>query len=85
MTLLQQPSSQRELRAFDPHILLKTLSDISDWLFARVPYPIIGAIVLIIFMVAGRYCERLLLTAGKRSQLRHPSCLSNRWGWSKVS
>lgn len=54
MMVLQQSATQSDLRGFDLNILFRTLSDISGWVLARVPYLVIGAIVFITFMVAGR-------------------------------
>lgn len=69
MMVLQQSATQSDLRGFDLNILFRTFSDISGWVLARVPYLVIGAIVLMIFMVAGRILKRVFLTAGKRTQL----------------
>jgi len=53
----------------DPDIILQSLSNIVAALLARVPYLIMGAIVLVIFVIAGRIAKRVLLTAGKRTLL----------------
>lgn len=69
MTLLQQPTPQIEPSGFDPNIILKTLSEITGWFLARVPYIIIGIIVFVLFMIAGRVVKRVLLATGNRTRL----------------
>jgi small conductance mechanosensitive channel len=69
MSLFQSPTSQTAPSGFDLSIIIKTISDITGWFLARVPYLIIGAIVFVIFMVAARIVKRILLTAGERTRL----------------
>jgi small conductance mechanosensitive channel len=69
MMALQQSATQTDPGGFDLNIIFRTLSDISGWAVARVPYLIIGAIVLMTFLVAGRIVKRILLAAGKRTRL----------------
>ena len=66
MMVLLQSATQTDPGGFDLSILFRTLSEISGWALARVPYLIIGTIVLITFLVAGRIVKRILLAAGKR-------------------
>jgi len=69
MMVLQQPATQSNLRGFDLNILFRTLSDISGWVLAPVPYLVIGAIVFMTFVIAGRIVKRVFMTAGKRTRL----------------
>lgn len=69
MILLQQPTTQGEPSGFDPNIIFSTISEITGWIFARIPYLIIGIIVFVLFMFAGRIIKGILLTAGKRTRL----------------
>ena len=69
MIVLQQSTTQSDLGGFDLNILFRTLSDISGWVMARVPYLVIGCVVFMTFMVAGRIVKKILLATGKRTRL----------------
>lgn len=68
MALIQGAKSEVESSGFDPNIIYNALSDISGWLFSRLPYIVIGILVFVLFMIAGRVVKRILLATGNRTR-----------------
>ena len=69
MALIQQATPQAEPSGFNPEIIFNALSEITGWLLARVPYIVIGVLVFLLFMIAGRVIKRILLATGNRTRL----------------
>lgn len=56
-------------REFDFDIIWRTLRDIGESFFARLPYIVIGIVVFLLFLLLARLAKRLIWTVGDRTSL----------------
>jgi len=65
--LFQQPAPAP--RDFDTGVIWQTMRGMGESFLAQLPYIIVGIIVFVVFVVAGRVLRKIVHTAGERTRL----------------
>lgn len=69
LLLLQQDSPATQPREFDVSIIWRTFINLGESLLSRLPYIVVGGIVLVVFLIIARISKKVLRRMGENTRL----------------